>query len=369
MAPEDRRHVRLDTLLSQGQRERKAGSPRSLGSRAPADDELRPLLAVADRLTPLAKTMPQPAFRRDTGAKVISRAKRQRALRITLRLAPAAAAAVLALTLGVYTAAAQVGPDNPLYSVHRTVENVQAQLPGQSQQDRVGLHLQDAYEALSQLDAAARNHDNAAYNTALSSLLSEVSDANKTLSTIPAGSNYDALSAQVSALQARMRQDLAANLRSINWPNRLSTTTALGGLGVAVPQVSAAQIVRLGGAGNGGNGGGHGSSPPIEQVTVSGSGLGFEPGEAPALVIDSHIVDRAAKITMTSPTQLTAQLADENIEHAHSIGISYPDGYAAQTMNITTQDGQDNGGDGGGEHPTVTPSTTKTPDGQEGDGH
>ncbi len=386
---------RLDALLSQ--RERWNGSRRA-ASGGTTDDELAPLVAAADRLAVLRGANPAPAFARTLEAQLRSRADHLRAVgavgaaverpptgqqstalppalrrlrpvlaahpiqRVPRVVWPAlAAAAMLALVVGTYTAAANAGPDSPLYVVKRAEQSVQVQI-ARNDAARVQLHLQAADEALNQADAAARSHDNGTYGTALATLRYEASAASQTLATVPAGSDYDALAAQVSDLQTRMRQDLAADLSFINWQNRVNTTTALGGLGVAAPHVSAVTIIRAGGDGHGGStgdgsGDGHGLQPPADQVTVSGSG--FRPGAT--LVVDGHAAGKVVAITVT-PTQIVALVQDENIEHAQHIGVSNPDGTAAETTknNIHVQDAQGDGGTGDDKHPGATPTATKT---------
>jgi hypothetical protein len=186
-----------------------------------------------------------------------------------------------------------------------------------------------------------------------------------------------------------MRQELAGDLSSIDWQNRLSTTSALGDLGVAVPRVGAVAVVRQGGNGSGDNGGsdaggdtekaggsngssGSGSGSPVDQVIVSGGG--FAPGAT--LMVDGRAPAKVLAITLT-PTRLVALVQDESVEHAHHIGVSNPDGTAAQSAGgPSVQGGQDDGG--GDKHPTATPShgtptrgtPTQTPDGGHGgDGH
>ncbi len=391
---------RLDALLSQ--REQWNGSRRA-ASGAPSDDELAPLVAVVDRLSALRSANPAPAFARTLEAQLRSRADSLRAvgtmgavrtpaersptgqqstalppglrrLRPVLAAHPIqrmprvvwpalAAAVVLALIVGTYAAAANAEPGSPLYGVKRAEQSVQVQI-APNDATRVQLHLQAADEALSQLNAAARSHDNGAYSTALATLHDEAAAASQTLETVPAGGDHDVLATQVSDLQTRMRQDLAANLSLVNWQNRLSTTTALGGLGVAAPHVSAVSVIRTGGDGHvdgagggigGSTGDGHGSQPRADQVTVSGSG--FRPGAT--LVVDGHAVGKVVAITVT-PTQIVALVQDENVEHAHNIGVNNPDGTAAQTANIHVQDTQGDGGSGDDQHPGATPTATKS---------
>lgn len=416
MEPEDR----LEALLSARER-RRTTSDASLRDGSLRDESLAPLVAAADRLGELRRAEPAPGFARALGDQLLARTEHlrragevqalgaeQRADRIgtqtasrhtpgvALRPAPGvvrrpfapvplrsrllrpalAAAAVVALACGVttYAAEAQVGPDNPLYFVQRQVQSVQVQL-APSQADRARLHLEYANQALSQADSAAQHHDDGGYATSLSTLTGELGAAKQTLSTVPAGSDHDALAAQLAALQSQARHDLAANLAGVNWRNRVNTTTALGALGVTVPRVTSATVVRLGlqGDGQGGNqGDGHGDAPHGDQVTVTGSG--FATGAV--LVVDGHA---AQAVTVTvGPQQFVAVVSDASAENAGYIGIANPDGTAAQTSSISVQNAPGNGGNGNGgtggdngsdHHPgaTPTPVPTATPD--HGHGH
>jgi hypothetical protein len=399
---------RLDALLS----EQWNGSRRAAPG-APSDDELAPLVVAVDRLTALRRANPAPAFARTLETQLRSRADHLRAVaaagaagaagapaersptsqsstalppalrrlrpvlaerpiqRVPRAVWPAlAAAAVLALVFGTYTAAANAGPDSPLYVVRRVEQGVQLQI-APNDAARVQLHVQAANEALGQLNAAARRHDNGAYSIALGTLREEAAAASHMLTTIPAGADADALATQLSDLQTRMRQDLAADLSFVNWQNRLSTTTALGGLDVAAPHVSAVSVIRTGSDGRGdgtgtgeGSGDSHGSQPRTDQVTVSGSG--FRPGAM--LMVDGRAAGKVIAITVT-PTQIVALVQDENVEHAQYIGVSNPDGTAAQTKNIHVQDRPDDGGNGDDKHPGATPTVTitATPGGHGGD--
>jgi len=386
---------RLDALLSE--RERWNGSRRAASGPA-SDDELAPLVAAAGRLATLRSANPAPDFARTLETQLRSRADHLRTVaaagaaraagaseersptsqpstalppalrrlrpvlaahpiqRVPRAVWPAlAAVAVLALVFGTYTAAANAGPDSPLYAVRRVEQGVQVQF-APNDATRVQLHLQAADEALDQLNAAARSRDNGSYSTALGTLREEAAAASHTLTTIPAGVNADALAAQLSDLQTRMRQDLATDLSFVNWQNRLSTTAALGGLGVAAPHVSAVSVIRTGSDGRGdGTGDSHGSQPRTDQVTVSGSS--FRPGAT--LMVDGRAAGKVIAITVT-PTQIVALVQDDNVEHAQYIGVSNPDGTAAQTKNIHVQDGQGDGGNGDDKHPGATPTVTKT---------
>jgi hypothetical protein len=410
MEPEDR----LDALLAASARRWRATADASSDAALP-DEALTPLLAAADRLGDLRHAAPAPDFARTLGEQLRARtehlrdvqalaAERRAAERLAaersqqgqrsqgraperrdrrmpgalpiaaraarrpttliplptwaLRTALAAAAVfVLAFGVTVYAAIAQVGPDNPLYVVSRAVQNVQEQVAS-SQADRTQLSLNHAGEALQQLDAAAQRHDNGGYATALKTLNDELAAANQALASVSAGSDHDALAGQLSDLQAQVRHDLAADLANVNWDNRLSTTNTLGALGVGVPHVTAATVVQQGDEHDGGQPGGQpGSGQHGDQVTVTGSG--FAPGAV--LVIDGHAA-RVVTITV-GPSQLIAVVADEGAEQAHSIGISNPDGTAAQTTHITVHKPSDGGDNGDGGHPgaTPTPSPTGTP--------
>lgn len=381
--------ARLDAWLAQpGQRD------------LPAEDEFAAPLAAAARLAPLREAAPSPEFARILEQQLVARADHQRAVQqahqatrqpsaqvsvatpdderdnfpvaLEARRGPRgqrsraartpralwpllAASILLALGVGTVTASAHADPSSPLYGLHRTMENAQVQFASSPQQ-RFQLHVQYANEALSALDAAAHDGDASAYATALSTLQSETAAAKQALAAIPAGSNTDALANQLSDLRTHSRQDLASHLGGLDWANRVATTSAMGTLGAAVPHVGSVTITRE-------DGQGQGTSQQVttrtDQVVVSGSG--FEAGVT--LVANGQPVGQVTPITIAS-AQLVVSVPHGTLDGVHNIGVSNPDGTAAQTSNISVQQdaGNSNNGDNGN---TKRPTPTATP----GHGH
>jgi hypothetical protein len=274
-----------------------------------------------------------------------------------------AASILLAVGVGTFSAAAHAAPGSPLYAIHRTVEDAQAQLAA-SQDQRVQLHLQYADEALTSVNAAARRGDNAAYAAALATLQSETAAASQALVALPSGTDSQTLAKQLSNLQAQttqdLAQDLALNQPTLNWSNRVTTTNALAGLGAAVPRVSAVTITRQDGQSQGNDS----ESAHMDHVVVSGSG--FKAGAK--LVANGQPVADVTAISLT-PSQLVASVPRGALDGAHTIGVSNPDGTAAQTSAIAKQQDVGNGGDNGnGSGNGKAPNTTPTPVSDDGKG-
>ncbi len=257
-----------------------------------------------------------------------------------------AASILLALGAGTFSATAMAGPSSPLYGIHRSVENAQARLAS-SQAQRAQLHMQYATEALKDLDAAAKTGDQTGYATALATLQSETTAAKQSAAKVAASSDADALATQLNALHTQTWQDLAANLRLLNWNNRIATTLALGGLGARAPHVNAVTITQQAGPAQGN--GQHGANS-AEQVIVSGSG--FEAGAS--LVANGQPAGQVSALVVT-PSQIVATVSPGAIDSAQSIGVSNPDGTAAQTSAISRQADNDNGNT---KHQSATPTAS-----------
>ncbi len=254
-----------------------------------------------------------------------------------------AAALVLAIGAGTLTAAAAAaGPGSLLFALHRWEQGVRVSLSA-SPADRVRLHLQYASDALATLDrAVATRAGDPTYSDALATLAYEERAAAGDLKAVPAGSERDALAAQLSTLHQRARQDLRAALLTLNWSDRVQTTSLLGYLGVQVPTITSVVWSHS----EEGDGRGW-------QVRISGSG--FQSGAT--VVVDGRPEGTVLSVT---PTTLTALLPESGAGGvpAH-IGVSNPDGSAADTDQLTSA---------GTRHTKSTPPPDGTP-GDSGSSH
>lgn len=395
--------TQLDALLSQRNARRDARQTPPTAAQQP-DDEVRELLAVADRLAQLRVTMPSVGFTRALESRLLAhadevkarmgapdeltqadlpraprpirpaasphstaasadptgqtRARRSSAGVSYARWGAIAAAVLLALGVGTYAAAATADASSPFYGVQGWQHGVQVVFA--SGQDRARLHIQYANDALDQLNAAARNGNDGAYTNALNRLNDEEQAAQSSLKTVSDDGERNTLTAQLNDLHGRMRHDLAAALPQIGWPNRVATTTALANLGVSGPRVTSITISRPRGSGSGSSADEH-----AWQVVVNGSGF----ASGAALYLDGQAT---GKVTSVTSSRLVAIVqSDDLAKHARAVGVGNPNGAAAQTKNIIRQD--DSSGTGseeshGDKTPTPAATTTATPDGSS-DGH
>jgi hypothetical protein len=271
------------------------------------------------------------------------------------RWAPLAAAAVLLLAIGagMLSAAASAAPGTPLYGLHRVEQGVRAQFAA-SAVDQGHLHLTYAEQALSDLIAAAAQHNMLAYQDALATLREELDSARAALGQVPAGQAHDALVADLAQVTAQARPALLTALPALDWQERLATTNALGTLGQRIPIITRARII----------------TPDFnvhQAWVISLSGSGFQAGAQ--VVLDGQVMSGTATITADT-VQLT-------ITHAlpaspRSIGIQNPNGTAAETTHVMVVGGEPGGDDSprptpGGPTPTSTGDTGKyRPGGGEG---
>ena len=211
------------------------------------------------------------------------------------RLVWSALAAALLLAIGAttLTAAAAAGPGTPLYSLHRWEQGIQVSMAGKAA-DRVKLHLEYAREALVALDAAvAARQTGGAYDDALATYRDEMGAASVGLAAVPAGGEQSALVAQFGQLRAQGRSDLHAALAVLPWAQRITTTSALVGLGDNAPTVTHAEMVYSG----------HGQH--LWRITVTGSG--FQPGAI--LLVNGQ---PAGEVISVTPTALVAQMTGDD---------------------------------------------------------
>jgi hypothetical protein len=225
------------------------------------------------------------------------------------------------VTVTTFALAASARPGSALYGVRRWQEDVRTNLVN-SDAERAQLHLQYATDALDALDAAVVQHDANAYSEALGRFTDELHQANDALAQVPAGSDHESLSARLDALRTRGRSDLRAALPALSWSARITTTSALGGLGETVLTVTRVSGVRSGVYG-------------ARLWTLTITGLGFQSGAV--LLVNGRPAGHVVTIT---PTRVVAQLASGEQEDGltRSIGVGNPDGTAAASQLTETHD-------------------------------
>jgi hypothetical protein len=191
--------------------------------------------------------------------------------------------------------------------------------------------------------------------------MSQAADA---LAQVPAGTDRDTLTAQMEALGVRGQGDLRAALPSLDWSERITTTSALGALGEPVVMVTRVSSVRTSSWAT--------STMPTWTLTITGSG--FQSG-AILLVRERP----AGHVVSVTPTSVIAQLTSgEEDDLPRDIGVGNPDDTAATTSQVTgthedagagptTTPGGDNHSLGGcgseddDHQPACTPTLTPTP--------
>ncbi len=346
MHPEDRLDALL-TALRRSERGERDDARDSSGGWTPTgvartyaqDAELAPLMDAAARLEPLWTAQPDARFAQALQARILAKASERRrdmlapvpastarseeagrrvppALahgRALLRPALVAAVALIALSIGTLTAAAHAGPGNPLFLLHRLEQSVQVAAAGDNS-DRARLHMQYARQWLAAVhDAAATHAGDPTYSSALQALRDEDTAAAQDIAQVPAGSDRDALNAELASLHGDERNTLRDALAGIGWPDRVSTTSALGALGVTVPRVVNAKAVVEDGSWN---------------ISIEGSG--FQPGAV--LLVNGQPVGSAIS---SNDNELEARLPVDAFPGApQSLGVGNPDGTAASTTNI-----------------------------------
>lgn len=260
-----------------------------------------------------------------------------------------AAAALLLFTLGagVVIAAANAGPGSPLYGLHRFEQDVRVSMAN-TPSERVRLRLAYARADLAAIEKALGQHAaGSRYTDALEAFHSDLQAIQTDLPALASSASADQqqLVAQVAALEAQGRSELLQALPSLQWSAQLKTTSALGILGVVVPSVSKATITRTLGPGG----------ERDTRILVVGSN--FQQGAA--VVING---DAAGFVVSQTSTQLVVQLdPGYPVTRAKTIGVSNPDGTAADTTDIVSNLDAGNGkGPAGGDSATPGPAATAT---------
>lgn len=231
----------LDSLLAAPRRHRSAEPP----------IELEPLLENADRLASIRETPPSAAFARRLEARMLAHAAElaqvsairaeparwRRAL--VARVAFIAACLLLALGTGALAVAAGAEPGAPLFRLHRLEQGVQAGLSKNSTSQHIAFARQWLYAVNT---AAAQHQGDPAYSDALMALREEDANAAQAINAQAPGAQRSAMEAQLSALRADEVTVLRNALPRIDWTDRITTTQALGALGIAVPHITSVTV-------------------------------------------------------------------------------------------------------------------------------
>ena len=257
----------------------------------------------------------------------------------------AAAALLLMIGAGVVLAAAGAGPGSPLYGLHRLEQNARVSIASSSS-ERVRLRLAYAQADLSAIDTAlARHAAGATYTDALGAFQSDLQAIRADLPGLPAGAERDRLAAQFTALETQGRSDLFHGLPTLPWSDRVKTTTVLGSFGVPTPTVTTATMTRT-------------LTPRERVIRIVVVGSNFQPGAV--VIVNGEAVGTV--LSQTS-TQLVVQLDPTYpVTSAKTIGVSNPDGTAAETRDIASAldagNGKGSAGPGAATPGTLATATT-----------
>ena len=342
---------RLDALLTARQAGRRAGAQTTR-------DELAPLLAAAETLALLADARPSTEFADRLEARLMARVEareptqamtvapsvqRERLARRGLPPGRAAsrwargsqvtwsaiaACLVLLMTVGALTASAH--PGAPFYPLRKVVEGLSTDFnggPATTARDS----LQRASAALAAFNDAASQGDNAGALTALGQLTQADRQTADAIAQVSDGAQQAALQSQLDSLHAQETAGLRAGLAHLDWPARIEVTSALRGLHATTLAVTTARIK---GTREGDSGDGEKRAPSGGSVTVIVNGAGFTPGAI--LLLDGR---PAGVVDAVTPQIITAHLPAGALNgDVKSIGVGEPDGSAASTTHIESDD-------------------------------
>lgn len=361
MRPEDQ----LDALLDR----RTSGAAPSA-----VDADLSRLLRAASRLGTFHDASPSEAFSAGLEQRLMARmsqtAGRAPAGAIARqpsapswrqpRLAWAAVAAVLILTVGLGTLTAQAAPGGPLYVVRQFAQTVvdhgaptptadSAALLAQLRADQASFHTAEA------------SGDTAAALTALSKLHSDDQRAAQQFASIQDSTGRAKAQADLSAFHQSAEADLRASLATLSWQGRSQVTDVLRTWGDATLRVIDAKV-KVGQSSGHDTQDTHGTTQP-GMALVEVRGDGFAAGDS-LLVNGQQYTD----IVSLSPSALVAQVPASAVEAGSVvIGVQAGDGTVALAPNLNRDDqhagdqtptsGKGNGNNGDANTPGGTPES------------
>ena len=379
MRPEDE----LDALLSDSTQAQRASR------------ELRPLLDAAARLAPLRDAAPDRAFADDLEAQLMAR-MRQRAVTQPARAVPpappvrrlphvpprvawAAIAATLLLTIGLGTLTAKASPGAPLYAVRQFAQTLAAQALSTPTPDPT-IALGRAQADLTAFRAASANQNEVGAITALARLRADDALAARQAAAISDTATRQSIQANIAAFRASAQADLRASLAWLGWQSRAKVTDVLRAWGDTTLSVSEIDIQSDSGSGD------SGSQKPRANATtlIVVRGTGFTSGTQ--LLLNGTPI--GARVSLTA-TQFVVRVPTSalNQQEEHTLAVANPDGTVALAHETQREDhggssasatpgSGDQGGDHGGSSgssggspeatATANPEATASPNGSGG---
>ncbi|MDE3228896.1 MAG: hypothetical protein KGO05_03355 [Chloroflexota bacterium] len=317
--------------------------------------ELAPLLAAAARLAPLRDARPDHTFADDLEAQLLVRlgqrpsAPPRRLPVVAPRVAWAAVAAILLITISLGALTAKAAPGAPLYGVRQFAQTLAARAAGTPAADPYAA-LGRAQADLSAYDAASASHDTSAALAALARLRADDASAAKDAAALSDASARQRAQARISAFQQGAATDLRASLTWLAWQPRAQVTDALrawGDASLAVAQIT----IRPGSAAT------HPTPANASDTTllVEAHGDGFVTGTR--LLVNGAPVGATVSLSATQVVFRVAASALQFAPASHSIlAIQNPDGTVAMSRQTEHDD-----------HGASSDTTTPAPDGHSGD--
>ncbi|HET9109774.1 MAG TPA: hypothetical protein VFN78_03005 [Ktedonobacterales bacterium] len=387
MHPEDA----LDVLLTERANNRAgAGRPvttsRTMGT---ADETLRPLVAVAARLDPLADAAPSAAFTADLEQRLMARMRERVAqpqqpmrpapsspaagsrrtpvvsgiLRGVSHPAWAGIAAALLLTIGLGVFTAQAAPGQPFYTVRQLAQRMAAQAfpsPTVSVKDA----LAHAQADLSAYNAAIARGDTSAALGDLRSLRADDAEAATVAIAISDPGARQTASQQVTQFREAAAVDLRQSLAALDWRGRAQVTNALRAWGDTSLVVTDARIVSDSTSpGQGQHDSGKGVTALLQvagagfadgsQVLVNGQPVGSPLSQSPTLI--------RVRVQTGDLNDANLVIAVEESDGTVAIAARIDDADGGQPGAVETPGSGDNKGDqGAGSGSSSTPNATSS---------
>lgn len=323
-----------------------------------ADDEmLMPLLRTAAAFRQSGNIYPRSEFVRDLWGK-LERQDAAMAIRRRLLRASAIAAAILLLVGVGFTltaAVSQAGPGSPLYGLRKWEQGVAIGFTF-DQRSRAQQRIGYAQDSLAALETVIKQNDYTTYPAALSSFWDNFAAAQSEVSKVSAGSERDALNAQIESLRTRATGDLYGALTGMRWSERLATTKVLGKLGNSVPHIQRVTYA-------------HAADVPLAGT------LGSTPGNSDDLLIQIHgegFVAGAVVYINGRPVSDVRRVSRNDIQvvlHGVTtlapgtiVGVTNPDGTADEFRSVSRGNASSQG------IPTATPNSHGDHNGDSGTG-
>lgn len=354
----------LDRLLTERTAERarpRRGPVTSEWRRAPADPTLAPLLAAAARLDPLHDAAPSAEFAADLERRVLARVGQSAAQPVTRtaptteiihpeprplrdsgspgwrgeprtqwripgRVAWAAVAAALALTVGLGVFTAQAAPGAPLYPVRQFAQHVASQaFPSPTETAQAALARAKA--DLAAYDGDVARDDAAAALVALGALRADDAQAAQDAAAVQDPSARQTAQQRVAQFRQGAVADLRASLAIFDWQGRAQVTDALRTWGATSLQVTQARLLSDAPSP-------HDAHASAGDVIVVVNGAGFTQG-AQILMNGDPVGD----ILTLSATQIKVRVAaDALTQQTLVVGVQMSDDTVAITTNLVRDD-------------------------------